>query len=172
MLRRIHYLKKNLKEENINWIQEDHFHITIKFLGKTPSDQIEEVSRILQGVSENQASFEMSVEKVALFGSQYHPRVIWMGVEPESILRGIHESITDGLESIGLKKDRQNFVPHLSIARIRKLNNKDHFRKVFEKVEQGMIQKEMVRSIILYESILHPKGAEYRIVKEFPLIGL
>lgn len=169
MLRRIRYFKKNLQEENINWIKTEHFHLTLKFLGKTSGSKIEELSRILKEVADDFQSFEMTIKDVALFGSQYSPRVIWLGVEPEDLLKRLNQKIVSKLQSIAMDSDRQNFVPHLSIARIRKIHHKIHFKQVFEKAEQGFIQSQKVGKIILFESILLAKGAEYAIVEEFPL---
>lgn len=169
MLRRIHYFKRNLGEENINWIRTDHFHLTLKFLGKTSVSQIEEVSRLLRKISLETQAFQLEVDGVNLFGSQYSPRVIWMGIEPIGRLKELNQKILQGLKELGIESDQQNFVPHLTIARIRKINHKDHFKKVVEKSEQGLVQSQRVDKILLYESILLAKGAEYAIVDEFPL---
>lgn len=169
MLRRIHYFKRNLEEENIHWIKTGHFHMTLKFLGKTPTSQIEQLSKGLREVAMKFPCFEMRVDGIGLFGSQYNPRVIWVGLEPKDFLLSLHEKVIKQLASMGLESDRQNFVPHLTLARIRKIYHKDHFNKVMEKSEQGLIQSQKVNKIVLYESVLLSRGAEYEIIEEFPL---
>ena len=169
MLRRIHFFKKNLEQENIHWIKTDHFHMTLKFLGKTPSSQIEEVSRVLRELTMKSPCFEMKIDGIGLFGSQYNPRVIWMGIEPKDRLLELHKKVIKQLATLGIESDRQNFVPHLTIARIRKIYHKDHFKMVMDKSEQGLIQSQKVNKILLYESVLSTRGAEYEIIEEFPL---
>mgnify|MGYP002477892641 CR=1 FL=1 len=169
MLFLIHYFKKNLKEENIHWIKPDHFHMTLKFLGKTPISQIEEISRVLRALSKEFSCFEMRVDGAGLFGSQYKPKVIWLGLQPKDLLLHLHEKIITSLASLGIESDRQNFVPHLSMARIRKINHPAHFKMVMEKAEQGFIQSQKIDKILLYESRLLPRGAEYEIIEGFPL---
>jgi len=168
LLRRIHYFESNLKEENINWIKADHYHLTLKFLGKTDIAQIEEVSRILKEVSMKSRAFQLELSGIHLFGSTYSPRVIWIGTEPVDILKELNQKVIAGLKELGIESDQQNFVPHLSIARIRKLKNKDHFKRVMEKAEQGLIQSQSINKMILYESVLLPRGAEYRTIEEYP----
>lgn len=169
LFRRINFLKRNLEEENINWIREDHLHITLRFLGNTPERKIAGlVSSVEKSLSQFEP-FELSLEGLSFFGSRYSPKVIWAGVEPKQNLENIFNEINKAIAVFGFKVDRQNFVPHLSIARIRKLKEKAFFHQVIEKADLSQIQKQQINTIILYESILHPRGAEYKIVKKFQL---
>jgi 2'-5' RNA ligase len=169
LLRRIYYLKKNLSQDNINWIREDHFHLTLRFLGETPLNRLEEVQQLLKRLTSQYSPFEMEVSGIHLFGSKHSPKVIWAGVQPHDLLLEMALKIDVFLTTLGFSSDRQNFVPHLSLARIRKLKDKDHFHQVIEKSPNGFIQNELVESVLFYESVLKPKGAEYQILGEFPL---
>ena len=65
------------------------------------------------------------------------------------------------LETIGIYKDRQNFVPHLTIGRIKYLNDKPLFQEVMSEYRQFDVQSEMINKIILYESELTRQGPIY-----------
>lgn len=168
-LRRIYYLKTNLADENINWIKEDHFHITLKFIGGTPVDHIEQIANIVEQETSDLFSFDLTVSGISLFGSKYSPRVIWAGVEPENELRKMSDRIDQGLIRLGFETGRQNFVPHITLARIRKLRNKSHFNNVVDKLDNEIIQTETIESIIFYESVLKKSGAQYNVLKEIKL---
>lgn len=169
LLRRVCFLKNNLSEENINWIRDDHYHLTLQFLGKTPTKHISSIRKQLNEVIEKSVRFDLQITNVSMFGSKYNPKVLWFGIEKQSEIIKLHADIVEVMKKFGFSTDRQNFVPHLSIARIRKLKNKDHFKKVYERVEQGSFQKQNIQEVVLYESVMSPKGAEYHIVEKFQL---
>ncbi len=169
MLRRIHYLKKNLIEENINWIKEAHLHITLRFLGYTPADKLKGIEEELQKTVARFKRIDLSLSGIHLFGSKHSPKVIWIGVEPTETLKKWSSEIDKALAPLGFGKDRQNFVPHITIARIRKLKDKDFFNKVMSLADQTAIQVEQVEGIIFYESVLKNTGAEYSVLKVFDL---
>lgn len=169
MLRRVSLFQENLKEENINWIRTDHYHLTLKFLGKTSSEKMERMVRKLKKSLIEEQAFKLNLSAFGLFGSKYSPRVIWAGVEPELKIGGLAQKISNEMESFGYENDRQNFVPHLTVARIRKLKNKAHFQQVFSRLQSALSLEQLVTEVILYESILNTKGAEYKVIAKFPL---
>jgi 2'-5' RNA ligase len=91
-------------------------------------------------------------------------------VEPGKIITDLAAEIDQVLTPLGFERDRQNFIPHLSIGRIRKLRNKEFFHRVIESADQNLIQTERIEKIIFYESILKNSGAEYAVLKEFSLL--
>lgn len=169
LLRRISLFQENLCDENINWIRTEHYHLTLKFLGKTSSEKIEGMVKSLDAILREEASFHLNLSEFALFGSKYSPRVIWAGVEPELQIRNLAQKISKELESFGFKNDRQNFVPHLTVARIRKLKNKVYFQEVFSKLHSAVLFEQLVDELVLFESKLSTQGAEYHEIAKFPL---
>ena len=169
ILRRVYYLKQNLSEENINWIPYEHYHLTLQFLGKTAVSIINELQFSLKNVLLNKKSFDLSIGETALFGSTYAPKVIWIKAGPQNELNNLHHHIQESMMPFGFRNDRQNFVPHLSIARIRKLKNKEHFKRVMEKLPQQKIVYQRIEEVVLYESVLHSRGAQYMEIGRFPL---
>lgn len=169
-LRRVYFLKNNLDADLINWIREDHYHLTLQFIGNTSTRLIPAIIKNLKLKIDELKSYELMIKGVGIFGSQYNPKVIWFGVEPFSKLTQLHQEIQSSLEKIVVLKNGQNFVPHLSIARIKKIEDKNHFQKVIAMANQDLIQVQDLKEIILFESILNTKGAEYDVVDCFSLI--
>ncbi len=169
LLGRVSLFQENLKEENINWIKPDHFHLTLKFLGKTSLNKIEGMVKVLEKCIKKELAFNLSLSEHGVFGSKYSPRVIWVGVEPEQKLINLSRSISFEMEGFGFELDRQNFVPHLTIARIRKLKNKAHFQQVFERLGSRIQFQQEISEVILFESKLQSKGAEYIELAKIPL---
>ena len=73
------------------------------------------------------------------------------------------------VENLGFERGRQNFVPHITIGRIKYLDNKKRFQEVINRFKSIEIQEQKVNQFYLIESILTPKGPEYKILKSFPL---
>jgi 2'-5' RNA ligase len=74
------------------------------------------------------------------------------------------------LEIVGFENDRQNFVPHLTVGRIKKeLIHKRSFQQKIDPFNSQFIQDVKVNEVILYESILKPTGPVYKVVNCFKL---
>ena len=163
-------LKRSLKEDKIKWVDHGNIHLTLKFFGETEEDRIPEIKDAIENALPDVNSFDLYMEKCGIFGSSYKPRVIWFGFRESDELLSLYHYLKAALEAIGFEYDRQNFVPHLTIGRIKYVNDKNYFQKVIEPYKEMAIQKEKIQKVVLYESILRPQGPEYKIVKEFSLI--
>ena len=168
-LSRYYILKKNLQNEKIKWVEPDNIHITLKFFGETPDHHIPGINMALKEAAKQVPPFNFDIKNIGIFGSSYKPKVIWMGIQDEQAMRALAESVLKQLALIGIEKDRQNYVPHLTIARIKSIQDKKHFQGLIEKYREGYIQKEEVNQFHLFESILRPQGPEYTILKSFTL---
>jgi 2'-5' RNA ligase len=69
----------------------------------------------------------------------------------------IHQS----LEKVGFPVDRQNLVPHLTLGRIKELNNPTFFWKIFNQYKSISSKQISINDIVLYESILKKEGPLY-----------
>ena len=95
--------------------------------------------------------------------------MIWFGIEPIDGIVELAKNVFDQLEEIGIERDRQNFVPHLTIGRIKFLENKQHFQDVIAHHREGHIQNEEVKQFHLFESHLSPQGPKYDILSSYSL---
>lgn len=169
LLRKVAFLKSHLNRELINWIRDDHYHITLRFLGKTPLRLIPKIEEALQKVAAQQEDFLFRIHSVGVFGSAYKPTVLWLGIAEQQLFGDLYKSLTDELNAMAYHADGQNFIPHISIARIKKIGDKKFFQMLLNKVDDSLIQTQQAGELILYESILGSKGAEYQVVNSFKL---
>lgn len=103
------------------------------------------------------------------FGSSHSPKVIWFGVEHPEKINELHQQIMRHIRGIGYFTDPGNFVPHITLARVKKCDDKQWFWKSLEEHQNKLIQPVSVDKIVLYESILQRKGAIHKVIEEFPL---
>ena len=162
-------LKIACKFDNIKWVEPFNIHITLKFFGETEEDKIENIISVLSDISLHHSPFTLKLSDVGIFGSSYKPRVIWFGINENQKLQSLAMDVINKLEKIGFEKDRQNFVPHLTIGRIKFIDNKRDFQDVIKSYNAVEIQEENIDRFFLIESILRPKGPEYKILTTFVL---
>jgi 2'-5' RNA ligase len=164
-------LRRRLSHEKmINWVKPTNIHLTLKFIGETPPQDETKIIDAVTKVLENQKSFTIDFNRTGIFGARYAPRVLWLGMQqtPGELLN-LEEKILTAFDDIGYLRDRQNFVPHLTLGRIKDLCEKQYFQKVVQAIEQKSYIRQEVNEIILFQSILRPEGAVYKVVKSWKL---
>ena len=162
-------LKSACLHDKIKWVELYNIHITLKFFGETEKGKIDGIKNLLTKISKNHTSFSLNIKDVGIFGSSYKPRVIWFDIEKNESLINLANDVLDQVRSIGFKSDRQNFVPHLTIGRIKYIDDKKRFQEVINKYRSIEIQEQKVDQFYLIESILTPNGPEYKILQSFHL---
>lgn len=162
-------LRNALCNNSIKWVDVNNIHITLKFFGETDEARIPEITGSLHKTATENSSFAIRLLNAGIFGSSYNPRVIWFGIDRNPELEKLAVDVLDAMDNIGFARDRQNFVPHLTVGRIKKIKDIRVFQEIIQKYRSVEIQVENVESFHLYESILRPQGPEYREVESFLL---
>ena len=111
----------------------------------------------------------MRIAGTGVFGSRYNPRVIWFGIANNDQLKSLGNKVLDLLDEAGFEKDRQNFVPHLTVGRIKEVFNKENFQNTIENYKNAFLQQLKVTDVHLYESLLRPEGPAYILVEKYKL---
>jgi 2'-5' RNA ligase len=161
MLNALKTIKQTFVQSEFSWVNPDNYHITLKFFGATPVSQIQLIKKAMEQAFLNESSCEISLESLGIFGSSYSPKVLWTHVYPTERCKIWYNKLKESLINYGFEYDRQNFVPHLTLARIKHLDDKSLINKTIEKYKGFCFLEYKVEKISLYESILKPKGAEY-----------
>lgn len=154
-------LSSSLHYERIKWVEPENMHLTLKFFGETDENKIPVISQAIETAVSLSKPFTLKIANTGIFGSHYDPKVIWFGIEKQPELEILAKNIFTELEKHGWEPDRQNFVPHLTIGRIKELKDKPLFQQIINKYNAVEIQEENVSELTLYESILRREGPEY-----------
>ena len=165
----LYQFKQVLRNENIKWVEPNNIHITLKFFGETEESRIAEIIERLNMVAAKHKPFKFYIKGAGVFGSSYDPRVIWFGIKENKELQNLSTDVLNSMEKIGWAKDRQNFVPHLTMGRIKHIADKTKLKELVNKYKDVDIQEENLNEFYLYESILKPQGPIYTILDTFTL---
>jgi len=149
------------KNFNIKLVEKENYHITLLFLGEIEGEKAEEeIEKIKEVISKiKEKKFGIILTGVGGFPA-YSPRVVWVGIKEEDNtlkkLQGIHESLVKNLSYL----TKQDFVPHITLGRVR-FGRVDlsQFTKEFKELNG---YKFMAERIALYQSILTKKGPIYK----------
>ncbi len=149
----------------IRWVREDNIHLTLKFLGNVPSNELTEITNSIQRSADRHAAFVFEIVSFGCFPKLNSPHTLWIGIrEPSGVLLSLQSDLEDELAGLGFPRERRRFHPHLTIGRVKRNADRDARTELAEslaqvKVEQiGVVQ---VRGIRLMRSDLHPAGAVY-----------
>ncbi len=159
-------LVKRLENDRIKWVVPHNFHLTLKFFGETPEEKIGIIGHKLNKIADMFSPFTVSVQNTGVFGSRYNPKVIWFGIADRGHLKELAETTLTTMDEAGFARDRQNFVPHLTVGRIKRLSDKQHFQQTIKMFEKADFMAIHVNEIYLYESHLKPEGPVYETVKK------
>jgi len=135
--------------------------MTLKFLGETSPQKMVLVKNAMADAFAGESKSVFTLESLGVFGSSYAPKVLWTHVKPEETCCVWFQKLKSSLLSQGFAYDRQNFVPHLTLARIRSIDDKKRLRDIVSQYESFTFSEFCVSEIILFESVLLPAGAEY-----------
>lgn len=152
------------------WVQPDGIHLTLKFLGYVDPSRVEEISASLSRVTAGCPPAPIGIHGCGAFPNTRRPNVLWAGVESEQLLE-IQSRVDDQMAALGFEKEKRAFTPHLTLARFREPRGLAPLMLLVEKKRDVPLGNFTASKIRLYESILHRGGAEYHILKEYPLEG-
>ncbi len=152
--------------ESLSFTEPSQAHITLKFLGDTPSERVEDiVGAIERGVSEAAVDpFEVEVAGLGVFPSTDYIRVVWAGTDVGTVeLTRLHEEIERETVVLGFDEAEHEFTPHLTLARMADARGKARVREIVGGLTPtvGRFRVEEVR---LKESVLRDDGPEYETV--------
>ena len=162
-------LRKSLYAQNIRWVDPENFHITLKFLGDTYVEDIPIVSNVIANTVATKSSFDIELANTSIFGSIYKPRLIWFGCSNCQQLNVLADDLFCNLDDIGFSRDRQNFIPHLTIGRISLLRDKNVLNEQIANYKNVELQKIKIDKLYLLESILNKGGSNYEIINTYKL---
>jgi 2'-5' RNA ligase len=161
----------HLAGEKIKWVSADKMHLTLKFLGDTPDDTIPEIIHSVDLSVREMPVMCLHLSKVGLFKNLHNPRVIWVGIAPCLPLEQAVQSLGGMLAPFGFPEDRVEFIPHLTLGRVKEIRQTEKLAGLLEKYKNESFGTICVREIIYYESMLKPEGPDYHPLARFPLRG-
>lgn len=149
----------------IRWSRPGNVHLTLKFLGDVPDDDLDGVRGVLTRVCARHEPFAAETSGFGAFPSAKKVRVVWAGVsEGHERLRSLAEDLEISLEDLGFAREARAFRPHLTLGRAR---GRPARLGLLESAARGM--RFPIREVELVRSVLGEAGAAYSTLAAYPL---
>ena len=159
---RIYRVSKVLRECElpVRWVEPEHYHLTLKFLGEVPEDRMDGVQDALNHVGSTTVKLDLAVEGFGAFPTIRRPQVIWVGIEPSPALRCLKQDVEWALMGCGFERETRAFHPHLTLGRADAKGGAGAFRGLDDKAASLTYQGQVkVRKLDLMRSQLSKSGA-------------
>lgn len=135
-----------------------HLHITLVFYGRAGAGELaclQQAAGAIRG-----QPFQLRLERL---GHWPKPRVTWLApaVVPAALI-ALQSDLSQSLvDNCGYQAEKRSYRPHMTLTRKSK--------RAPMLAEPEPIQWQ-VRQFALVSSITHPEGAEYKVLKQWPLV--
>lgn len=162
-------IQQELKDEKIKWVDLWNMHVTLFFLGDTKVDLIAAISENIKKQLADVKSLKLKMSGIGVFKSLADPKVVFVEIEASDELKNLKSRIDQAIIPFGFKNDKREFKPHLTLGRIKFIRDKTNLKTVLESSKFQDFGDIHVGEVLLYESILTPKGPIYKVLDRFAL---
>jgi RNA 2',3'-cyclic 3'-phosphodiesterase len=150
------------------------WHLTLAFLGQVQPEMADEVVRVGEAAVAGVGPARLRLEGAGTFPeSGRKARVLWTGIggDTEALVR-LAAALSSACKAAGLRSEDRPLAPHLTLARFS--TPAPVPQEALDLVAAAAAESEPweARELACFRSTLGgPRGARYRVVREFPLIG-
>jgi 2'-5' RNA ligase len=158
--------------EGLRWVRPQGIHLTLKFLGETPTSRLDELMRALEEATAGTGPLRLALSGLGTFGGRRGPRVLWVGLEGDlQRLAGLQRRVEEAMARLRFPREQRPFSPHLTLARVPEQDS----ARVAASLERATREVKVppitmsLSEVSLMRSHLQPSGAIYERVASFPL---
>lgn len=152
------------------WVKPHQLHITLRFMGQTPEDELPAIRTRLASV--RAAAFALAARGVGSFpAGARRARVLWLGLEPKPPLLDLESEVSRVLRGLAAtaQEERRPFSPHLTLARLAAGRPDEHLSHFLAQNAGFRTTTWCVECFHLYRSILGRAGAMHELLATYPL---
>ena len=157
---------------HVRWVEERHFHWTLKFLGEINYREVGEVCRAVEQAAKGVEPFMIEARGAGAFPTSDRPRTVWLGVgEGAEQMVTLHDAVEVALAELGVRREGRRFRPHLTLGRVRNTDaaGLEDLRQRLEAQAQFPAGRMEVDELTVFSSRLEREGPVYEVLGTAPL---
>lgn len=159
-------LMNALEGERISWTNPDLFHVTLRFIGNTEQSSIRRIGGALHAGVNVPGPTCVNMGNLGSFGPRKRPRVIWTGFEETEFIESLKLEVDRALELCGIPRSEQEFRAHLTLGRVRSLQDLQRYYMRIEEMEKDFVSPVVFEKLVFFRSVPGSKGPEYQVLDE------
>jgi len=161
----IHQLRGRPCGDLVRWVRAETLHVTLRFLGRTARERVPALLQHVASQLEAVPPFMLGFGEVKAFPSRRHPRVVALGLEPETPVLHLARAVDAGVVAAGFEPEPRAFRGHVTLGRAQSEGRARSPRGDRIPSLDGLAFRPAtpfaVREIVLFESRLGPHGSIY-----------
>lgn len=152
------------------WPDAANIHLTVRFIGEVDDALVMRIREQLRLVAARTPKLALQTRGTGCFPDARQPRIIWAGAgDGSEAVVALQKDVEEALSAIGVAPDERPFFPHVTVGRVRTPTGRVDAESMLRPYADTDFGTSQIKDIILLESRLGPKGAEYRVIERFPL---
>lgn len=155
--------RQNFSGKKISWVKPELLHVTLRFLGETPPGDLEKLAG-WETCLESVSAIPIIIGQLDGFPNLRDPKVLFLHVSPVEPVQDVYRRLNAYLSKLGISAESRPYVPHLTIARIRRPIPRQPTLSSPLKTIQDTLS-----SVTLFESQLTPSGPIHRAISSATL---
>ncbi|MBS4535203.1 RNA 2',3'-cyclic phosphodiesterase [Clostridium sp. D2Q-14] len=160
------YLKTSASKGS--WVYIDNFHLTLKYLGITSIDNLEEIKKKLREIARKSLNIKLKYTNLGYFRGKDVLRVLYLDLKGETEkIYEMKNKIDTNLEVIGFHKEKKKYIPHITLGRRIVFENRIY--EINENIKNELNKPFKLDKLILFKSEQIDNKRVYTPVEVFPL---
>jgi RNA 2',3'-cyclic 3'-phosphodiesterase len=149
-------------------VAQEHLHMTLAFLGEISDAEAETAHQTLELLAARR--FSLRFAGLGTFGEP-DPHTLWAGVAEAPQLEALHAKVMRALRAAGLELPRRRFRPHVTLARLSRLDPGQTARLAafLAKWSAFACPEAELTEFALYRSTLGKGAPVYEALASYPL---
>lgn len=160
------YLQRSVSRKNvIRWIPPENLHVTAIFLGKVDENKVKKIKLSLKKIGKKYRKTEFTVKSFGLWPKGKYPRIVVYNLNHPPVYAQLQAELdvqlTPFAPHIGSLKPA-----HVTVGRVNKKAKSRDIQKLSSVVRslELDLNKISLAAPCLFQSILSPKGSEYKVL--------
>ena len=155
---------------DVRWVAPGNIHLTLKFFGNVPDDEIEALAQAARDAAAETAPLQLQATGAGAFPSPNAPRVVWLGLGGDLVpLTQLFYRLEKAFAALGYPPEGRAFNPHLTLGRVKSPANREKLARMLAKLPPVDWPPFEVKELILFQSVLSPQGSKYTPLQVIPL---
>lgn len=153
---------------SVRWVDPDHFHVTLKFLGEV---DLAGLDRLVDRLTARLVCFgpvPVGVDGVGAFPSAMRPRVVWTGLTDPVRVQRLASLVEEAASDCGYAPEDRPFHGHVTLGRVKRPGD---LPDLLQNTNWGDVRSETasVDRVTLFRSRLGAGGPVYSVLYQVQL---